>query len=145
MNYSFSIKRSVEFYETDMAGIVHFSNYFRWMEAAETAFFKSLDLPITKREEVIISGWPKVKTSCHFTAPLRFQDEVEIELTISKIGNSSLSYSFQFFKVENDKRTNVGNGEMTTVYAKFNILEGTMAASLIEDRLRNRLQSLERK
>lgn len=142
MTHHFSIKHSVEFYETDMAGIVHFSNYFRWMESAETSFFKKLGIPVTKKNETVITGWPKVSTSCNFTAPLRFQDEVEIELTVSKIGNSALSYSFQFFKIENDRRTKVGNSEMTTVYAKFNISEGTMAASLMEEQLRNKLEKV---
>jgi acyl-CoA thioesterase FadM len=39
---TFSINRRVQFAETDMAGIVHFSNYFRWMEEVEHAFFRSV-------------------------------------------------------------------------------------------------------
>lgn len=141
MTYSISYKHSVEFYETDMAGIVHFSNYFRWMESAETALFKALGLPIAKKDGAIITGWPKIHTSCTFTAPLRFQDEIEVELSVVKISNSALSYSFQFYKIEENKKTKVANGEMTTVYAKFDILGGSMTASLIEDQLRNKLQS----
>ena len=40
------IVRQIEFVETDMAGIMHFSNFFRLMESAETSFFRSLDLPL---------------------------------------------------------------------------------------------------
>ena len=40
---AFEIQRHVEFYETDMAGIVHFSNFFRYMETCEHAFVRSLD------------------------------------------------------------------------------------------------------
>lgn len=140
---SISIKRSVEFHETDMAGIVHFSNYFRWMESAETAFFKSLEIPITNKNGPIITGWPKVGASCDFTSPLHFQDNIEIELTVCNIGNSSLSYSFEFFKIKDNKKMKVGSGEMTTVYAKFDVLEETMTASLIEDKLRKKLQILD--
>lgn len=140
MTHSISIKHSVEFFETDMAGIVHFSNYFRWMESAETALFKTLCLPIIQKNENIVTGWPKVGCSCNFTAPLRFQDEVEIELNILKIGNSSITYSFQFFKIEANIKTNIGSGEMTSIYAKFDILKGTMAASLIEDQLLNEIE-----
>jgi acyl-CoA thioester hydrolase len=39
MPCEFRITRRVEFSETDMAGIVHFSNFFRYMETAEHAFF----------------------------------------------------------------------------------------------------------
>ena len=46
MAYEYSIVRGVEFSDTDMAGIMHFSNFFRFMEAAEHGFFRSLGLSI---------------------------------------------------------------------------------------------------
>ena len=42
MGFDFTHQRQVEFAETDMAGIVHFANFFRWMESAEHAFLRSL-------------------------------------------------------------------------------------------------------
>ena len=36
----FRVTRRVEFHETDMAGIVHFSNFFRYMEFAEVEFLR---------------------------------------------------------------------------------------------------------
>ncbi|OAI50646.1 hypothetical protein AYO37_00910 [Opitutia bacterium SCGC AG-212-L18] len=137
---SISIKRQVEFYETDMAGIVHFSNYFRWMESAETTFFESLGLSIVQKKEAVISGWPKVQASCNFMAPLRFQDFVEIELTLREVKNSAITYTFQFFKIEGQEKIKVANGEMISVHAKFDILHNTFSASLIDDELRNKLQ-----
>ena len=46
MAHEYRYRRRVEFSETDLAGIVHFSNYFRYMEAAEHEFFRSLGLSI---------------------------------------------------------------------------------------------------
>ena len=48
MAYGITIRRRVEFCETDMMGIVHFSNFFRCAGAAETAFYRSLEVPIMK-------------------------------------------------------------------------------------------------
>ncbi len=39
MAYEFKLTRQIDFAETDMAGIMHFSNFFRFMEAAETRIF----------------------------------------------------------------------------------------------------------
>lgn len=139
MTQSITIKHRVEFYETDMAGIVHFSNYFRWMESAETQLFHTLGIPIAKRENDIISGWPKVETSCTFTTPLRFQDEVEILLTIKEIKNHSICYNFHFYKNENGRKIEAAKGTMTAVFAKFNILENTISASLIEEELKDKI------
>ena len=46
MAYEFKAIRRVEFADTDMAGIMHYSNFFRFMETAEHAFFRSLGLSI---------------------------------------------------------------------------------------------------
>ena len=46
MAAEFSISRRVQFAETDMAGVVHFSNYFRWMEEVEHAFFRAVGLSV---------------------------------------------------------------------------------------------------
>ena len=38
---SHTFTRRVEFGDTDLAGIMHFSNFFRFMEAAETDFLRA--------------------------------------------------------------------------------------------------------
>ena len=46
MPYEFRCRQRVEFADTDMAGIVHFSNFFRYMERAEHEFLRSLGLSV---------------------------------------------------------------------------------------------------
>jgi len=70
----------VEFADTDMAGIAHFANYFRWMEEVEHAFFRSLGLSVAMRHEHIEIGWPRVKSSFEFHKPLRFEDDFEVQI-----------------------------------------------------------------
>ena len=59
MAHSFSMTRSVTFAETDMAGILHFSNYFRYMEEAEHAFFRSLGFRVHACERSGAWGWAR--------------------------------------------------------------------------------------
>ncbi|MFL2904234.1 MAG: acyl-CoA thioesterase [Limisphaerales bacterium] len=92
--HEFTITRRVEFSETDMAGIVHFSNFCRYMEHAEHAFFRSLDRSIV--DPALGIGWPRVHMSCDFKKPLRFEDEVEIQLRVSAKTSKSISYQFRF-------------------------------------------------
>lgn len=89
---SHSITRRVQFAETDMAGIVHFANYFRWMEEVEHAFFRSLGLSVAMRHENVEIGWPRVNVGFEYFGPLRFEDEVELRLRVTKVGGKSLSY-----------------------------------------------------
>lgn len=136
MAKTFSYEHQVQFSETDMAGIVHFSNYFKWMEFTENAFFSELKLPLVEFSPEKIAGWPRVNASCQFKAPLRFQDKVEIKLLIKQIRNHSIVYEFEFSKKSMRGSQEVAKGEMTTVYASFDPFKNEIKAALIEETLR---------
>ena len=97
MAHSFTHERQVEFSDTDMAGIVHFSNFFRFMEATEHAFFHSLDLALHEHSEGRVSGFARVHADCDYLRPLLYPDKVRIELTVRELTGVSLSYDFVFF------------------------------------------------
>ena len=91
MVFEFRLKRRVMFYETDAAGIVHFSNYFRYMEEAEHALWRSAGLSISVPGAEI--GWPRVNVSFEYARPLRFEEEFEVHLRIVEIGEKKIRYS----------------------------------------------------
>jgi YbgC/YbaW family acyl-CoA thioester hydrolase len=93
----FVMQRRVQFSETDMAGIVHFANFFRWMEEAEHEFFRSLGVSIvTPLPDGTILGWPRVSCSCNYAAPARYDDLIDVCLDVERIGLRSVSYSVEF-------------------------------------------------
>ena len=87
----FRLARRVQFYETDTAGLVHFSVFFRYMEEAEHAMWRAAGLSLAPPGAPI--GFPRVATSFEFFKPLRFEDEFEVYLRISDKSRRSLSYS----------------------------------------------------
>tara|TARA_B100001248_G_scaffold260540_1_gene249056 strand:+ start:74291 stop:74728 length:438 start_codon:yes stop_codon:yes gene_type:complete len=138
---SFRIERIVEFADTDMAGIVHFSNYFKWMESAEHAFFRSLALPIIEKEEAFIKGWPRGRVSCQYKKPLRFQDTVIIELSVAEVLSQAIRYVFSFYKLdEASEEVLVARGEMTTVCAAFDREDGSLQACAITEAVREQIK-----
>ncbi len=114
MAYEFKAIRRVEFSDTDMAGIMHYSNYFRFMETAENAFFRSLGFSIVGKPELPVS-WPRVHAECDYNAPLHFEDEVEIHLLVSEKRSKSLSYVFKFIKLNAAPPVEVARGGVTAV------------------------------
>jgi YbgC/YbaW family acyl-CoA thioester hydrolase len=84
------LKRRVHFYETDAAGIVHFSWYFRYMEEAEHALWRSAGLSIAGRNAQI--GWPRIAASFEYRRPLRYEDEFEIWIGIAEITERNIRY-----------------------------------------------------
>ena len=59
MAIEFSITRRVEFSETDLAGIMHFTNFYRWMEICEHEFLRSVGLSVDMEDENGRFGWPR--------------------------------------------------------------------------------------
>jgi YbgC/YbaW family acyl-CoA thioester hydrolase len=115
MPYEFKIVRVVEFNETDMAGIVHYANFFHYMEAAEHGFFRSLGFSIWSQGIEPPVGWPRVHAECDFKSPLRFEDEVEVHLLVAEKKAKSLTYQFRFRKLNAKPPVEVGRGTVTTV------------------------------
>jgi YbgC/YbaW family acyl-CoA thioester hydrolase len=94
MTPPFRISRRVEFGDTDSAGIMHFSNFFRFMEVAETDFLRSLGVSVTWRPGGQPVGFPRVAASCDYLAPARFEDVLDVAVSLVKIGRKSLTYRF---------------------------------------------------
>ena len=85
-----TIRRRVRFYETDAAGIVHFSVFFRFMEEAECELWRSAGLRNAPTKDV---SFPRVAASFDFRKPLRFDDEFEAHLRIAEIRTKAIRYS----------------------------------------------------
>lgn len=97
MSSHYTQTRRVEFVETDMAGIVHFSRFYIWMEQVEHEFFRSLGLTIVhKQDDGTVVGWPRVSASCRFESPARYDEFVTATLTVQRIGVKSLTFDVVF-------------------------------------------------
>jgi YbgC/YbaW family acyl-CoA thioester hydrolase len=138
MPYDFKLTRRIEFSETDMAGIVHFANYYRMMEAAEHAFFRSLGSSIHSHEGGITIGWPRVSASCDFRRPLRFEEEVEIHLLIEEVRSRSIRYLFVFRKLDG---TQVARGRVAAVCATVDKVTGKLQPVAIPEKLRSQISA----
>jgi YbgC/YbaW family acyl-CoA thioester hydrolase len=92
----FRTTRRVEFVDTDLVGIVHFSNFFRYMEAAEVDFLHSLGLSVKMTWQDRPIGFPRVAASCDYLKPAKFEDVLDIAVTVKNLGRKSVTYGFDF-------------------------------------------------
>ena len=90
MSEGFRYQRQVKFYETDLAGVVHFSNYFRYMEEAEHALWRAAGLKIATPGEQ--AGYPRLATSFEFHSPLCFDEEFEVLIRVVAITSKTMRY-----------------------------------------------------
>jgi YbgC/YbaW family acyl-CoA thioester hydrolase len=138
MAYEFKIVRRVEFSDTDMAGIVHYSNFFRYMETAEHAFFRSLGFSVVTRQVDPPVGWPRVHAECDYKQPLRFEDEVEIHMLVSEKKSKSLGYLFRFNKLNGSAPVEIARGVLRVVCVTHQ--HGKMSAATIPREIADKIE-----
>ncbi len=139
MAFEFKAVRRVEFSETDMAGIVHYSNFFRYMETAEHGFFRSLGYSVVMDHFETPMGWPRVHAECDYAHPLRFEDEVEIHLLVRKKKSRAITYLFKFTKLNGPERIEVARGSLTVVCV-VKQADGSFAAAKIPKRFAAKIE-----
>jgi acyl-CoA thioester hydrolase len=105
----FRYKRRVQFAETDLEGIVHFSWFFRYMEEAEHALWRAAGMTVARAG--LEMGWPRISATFEFKSPLRFEDEFEVAVRIVTMSRRSIQYGH----VVTRGSTLVGTGSVTTV------------------------------
>lgn len=104
---STTIERRVQWIDTDAAGIWHHSVILRWAEEAETELHRRLGIV-----DLTFGATPRIKTGFEFDKPIRFDDPVDITLTVTHLGTTSLTYEIE---VSSDSHP-VARGHMVIVF-----------------------------
>jgi 4-hydroxybenzoyl-CoA thioesterase/acyl-CoA thioester hydrolase len=99
--------RRVQFHETDLAGMAHFSGYFLYMEEAEHDLWRQAGLSIASPDDNL--RFLRVAASCDFRAPLRFEDEFEVRIRIAALGSRTIKYACELTRGD----TRIASGSMT--------------------------------
>jgi acyl-CoA thioester hydrolase len=120
-------RRRVQFYETDAAGIVHFSWFFRYMEEAEHALWREAGLSIHPPHSPI--GWARASATCDFKRPLRFEDEFDVTIRIAAISRKTIQYSCVLTKDD----VTLATGSITVICVRNEPNEPIKAINIPED------------
>lgn len=142
MAWSFTLRRRVLFCETDLAGIMHFSNFFRWMEETEHAFYRSMGLSVHPLQHGVNDtkvGWPRISAKCDYRAPLNFEEEVDVELIVAEMRSKAIRYQFHFRKLD-EARSIAAVGELVVVSVTADETTRQMRAVSIPETFRSLIQ-----
>jgi acyl-CoA thioester hydrolase len=184
----FHWRRRVEFAETDMAGIAHFSSFIIYMEQAEHALLRSLgtsvfeaavfeaavfevpavvEIPVvsdtghtdshsepapggsaaqTGRANALhakpsshrtasVLTWPRVHCECDYLAPARFEEEIDIFVSVARLGEKSVTYLHRMFLGERE----IATGKIVAVCSMVDPESGVLTGIRIPEHLRKLL------
>ena len=126
-----TLRRRVQFYELDSAGIVHFSCYFRYMEEAEHAMWRDAGLSIAPPHAEV--GFPRVSVSCDYHKPLHFEDLFDVHIRIAAITEKSIRYTCVLMR----EGATIATGAVTVVCVRRNA-GGAMKAAAIPPEIASR-------
>lgn len=108
--------RMVQFAETDLAGVMHFSNFFRIMEETEHAFWRSVGAGVHQVDEKTgVISWPRVSARCDYKAAVGFEETLTVSLSATRIGAKSVTYRIAFTR---DGEL-IATGEMSAVCCRI--------------------------
>ncbi len=94
--HTFQTHRTVEFADTDMGGIVHFSRFFVFMETAEHELLASLGARVHMEWQGRSIGWPRLSAACEYKSPARYCDRLDVRVEVERKGRTSMTYRFTF-------------------------------------------------
>ena len=118
----FIYKRKAQYHETDQMGIIHHSNYVKWMEEARVAFLDQVGLGYGKVEKLGIVS-PVVNISVEYKRQVCFGDEIEVRADVLKYNGVALELSYEFY--------NLTRGEVcTTATSRHGFLKDNKIVSL---------------
>jgi len=102
----FRVRMPVRFSDVDHAGVVYHPVFFHYFHVAlEELFSERMG---ARRYAKLLDedriGLPAVSSHCDFFAPLRFGDTIELEMSVEKLGRSSVTFRYRVYRCADDDR-----------------------------------------
>ncbi len=130
-------ERRLHWSECDPAGIVFFPNYARWMVEGLNEMFLSMGVdPNGRIDKETTGGLPSVGYAMRFHRPAKLHDMITHEITVEKLGRSSLSFKHRFLRAGEC----LAEGEDHRVLATHSLVDATVKSKPIPDDLRRLLE-----
>ena len=85
-----TIRRRIQWFDTDASSKEHNTVPLRLMEEAEAELLADLGIV-----DEVYGFLPRVHVTMDYRAPLRFRDEVEVTLRVAELGRTSITYTFE--------------------------------------------------
>ena len=123
---TYTYYRKAQYHETDQMGIIHHSNYVKWMEEARIGYMSRMGFSYKKVEELGVIS-PVVEISVAYRKQVFFDDEIRIRVGIKqnngiiRVGikqynGISLEFNYEFFNASR-------NEICTTAYSRHCFLK----------------------
>jgi len=94
----FTYKTRVYYRDVDQMGIVYYSRYLEYFEAARTELLRSINFEITRIEKM---GYflPVISCHCDYKKPAKFNDELDVVTKITNLPKATLKIFYEIYNL----------------------------------------------
>ena len=117
-DFKFSHRTRVRWAEVDRQDVVFHAHYFAFFDSAQTEYLRNLDYPYPRGLEEKGHDLFIVEAHADFAGSATFDDEIDVCVRVSKLGRSSLTFTFEIFRVGEDKTLVAGREVYVNVDSK---------------------------
>ena len=90
--------KTAKYYETDQMGVIHHSNYIRWMEEARVDMLNQIGYPYRRFEEMGYIS-PVLHVDCEYKKSVKFDDEVNITIRLQEAGRVKFTLRYDIYNL----------------------------------------------
>lgn len=98
-----TFERKINYYETDRMGVVHHSNYIRFLEEARCSWLEQIEMPFSLLEENGITI-PVLGVNCTYKQHVTFEDIIQIHTFVKEYTGVRMTVGYE---VKNKKNGNI--------------------------------------
>jgi 4-hydroxybenzoyl-CoA thioesterase len=118
----------VRFADVDHAGIVYYPRFFHFFHLAFEELWRArvgarAYVDLLDKDRV---GFPAVRAECDFKRPLRFGDTAELELTIARMGATSITFRYRVYRAAEPAAAD------PALHARVLAAEGQVVAAVVD-------------
>ncbi|MBC8014877.1 MAG: acyl-CoA thioesterase [Sporomusaceae bacterium] len=112
-----TVQEKVRFVETDMMGVVHHSNYFRWFEMGRVEYLRQAGVFLT---ELMADGivFPIIHVDCQYKASAKFDDYIVIETRLEELSPVKMVFTYKVIRQSDEVL--LANGSTQSVFTNHN-------------------------
>lgn len=97
-----AVREKVRFAETDMMGVVHHANYFRWFEVGRVEYLRQAGINLLDLMAIGIV-FPITDVSCQYKSSAYFDDIISIETSLTELSRAKMVYSYRVVRETDGK------------------------------------------
>ena len=139
----FRTKQKIRFGDIDRAGIVYYPRFLHYFHVALEEFFDDslcISYPSMVNDHNI--GLPTVHLETDFKRPLRYGDNIEVEVRVLALGSSSIKFGYRVFRQGED--TPRVTGHNITVCVDMETFQKTSIPDFLKECLEGHLDPFKR-